>query len=398
VLDEFELCMFCSGSLYGSSTRIPGWIRGLSLLKLFDRKGRPCYSCENLFEDKMDQMLSKALLMLRDYEFSTIKAGVVVPPIVIERLDRIRSRYGLSNAESVKLTVSRHLDEILSSRTGAVVDEEDPDVIVIFDFNRVDVSIQVKPVYTYGRYRKLERGIFQSRWICPQCSGIGCEKCNWTGYKYPSVEKMVGDVLKRAFLASEYHIHASGREDIDVRMLGSGRPFVMELVEPKKRRADLNQLEKTINEENMGKIEVIGLRYSDRHEIVLLKEARSRKVYRLRVEVDNLSETEVKMLEERLSNCVISQRTPTRVLRRRADIERRRKVFKFNIIKYDINGFEAIVECEGGLYIKELVSGDDGRTRPSISSLLGRKSTCKELDVIDILGDEYGQQVEGVSQ
>lgn len=328
--------------------------------------------------------------MLKDYEFSTIKAGVVVPPIVIERLDRIRSRYGLSDAESVKLTVSRHLDEILSSRTGVVVDEEDPDVTVIFDFNRADVSIQVKPVYIYGRYRKLERGISQSRWICPQCNGVGCEKCNWTGYKYPSVEKMVGDILKKAFLASEYHIHASGREDIDVRMLGPGRPFVMELVDPKKRKADLSQLEKIINEENMGKIEVIGLRYSNRQEIVLLKEARSRKVYRMRVEVNNLSETEVKMLEERLSNCVISQRTPTRVLRRRADIERRRKVFKFNIIKYDINSFEAIVECEGGLYIKELVSGDNGRTRPSISSLLGRESTCKELDVIDILGDEYG--------
>jgi len=390
VLDELELCMFCSGSLYGSSTRIPGWIRGLSLLKLFGRRGRPCYSCENLFEDKIDQILSKALSMLKDYEFSTIKAGVVVPPIVIERLDRIRSRYGLSDAESVKLTVSRHLDEILSSRTGVVVDEEDPDVTVIFDFNRTDVSIQVKPVYIYGRYRKLERGISQSRWICPQCNGVGCEKCNWTGYKYPSVEKMVGDILKKAFLASEYHIHASGREDIDVRMLGPGRPFVMELVDPKKRKADLSQLEKIINEENMGKIEVIGLRYSNRQEIVLLKEARSRKVYRMRVEVNNLSETEVKMLEERLSNCVISQRTPTRVLRRRADIERRRKVFKFNIIKYDINSFEAIVECEGGLYIKELVSGDNGRTRPSISSLLGRESTCKELDVIDILGDEYG--------
>ncbi|MGB9631304.1 MAG: tRNA pseudouridine(54/55) synthase Pus10 [Candidatus Methanodesulfokora sp.] len=390
MLDEFELCIFCSGSLYGSSTRIPGWIRGLSLLKLFGRNGRPCQSCGNLFEDNMDKIISKALLMLKDYEFSTIKTGVIVPPVIIEKLDRIRSKYGLSDAESVKLTVSRRLDEILSSKIGVAVEEEDPDVMIIFDFNRIDVSIQIKPVYIYGRYRKLERGISQSRWVCPQCNGVGCEKCSWTGYKYPSVEKMVGDVLKKAFLASEYHIHASGREDIDVRMLGPGRPFVMELVEPKKRRADLNQLEREINEKNKGKIEVIGLRYSSKGEVVTLKEAKFRKVYRLKVEVRNLSEAEVKMLEEKLSNCIISQRTPTRVLRRRADIERKRKVFKFNIVNYDIDGFEATVECEGGLYIKELVNGDNGRTRPSVSSLLGRESICKELDVIDILGDEYG--------
>lgn len=30
------------------------------------------------------------------------------------------------------------------------------------------------------------------------------------------------------------YLHAAGREDIDVRMLGKGRPFVMEFVNPKK--------------------------------------------------------------------------------------------------------------------------------------------------------------------
>ena len=32
----------------------------------------------------------------------------------------------------------------------------------------------------------------------------------------------------------EVYLHAAGREDIDVRMLGSGRPFVFEFINPKK--------------------------------------------------------------------------------------------------------------------------------------------------------------------
>jgi tRNA pseudouridine synthase 10 len=36
----------------------------------------------------------------------------------------------------------------------------------------------------------------------------------------------------------------------------------------------------------------------------------------------------------------------------------------------DSNHFEFIVNCDGGLYIKELISGDEDRTQPSVTSLL----------------------------
>jgi tRNA pseudouridine synthase 10 len=42
------------------------------------------------------------------------------------------------------------------------------------------------------------------------------------------------------------------------------------------------------------------------------------------------------------------------------------------------------VQGQAGLYIKELVSGDDGRTRPSLAELLGVPSKVSELDVIGV--------------
>ena len=33
--------------------------------------------------------------------------------------------------------------------------------------------------------------------------------------------------------ASDARFHSAGREDVDVRMLGEGRPFVLELLQPK---------------------------------------------------------------------------------------------------------------------------------------------------------------------
>ena len=41
--------------------------------------------------------------------------------------------------------------------------------------------------------------------------------------------------------------HGAGREDIDVRMLGSGRTFVLEILEPKIRDLDLETLQEEVN-------------------------------------------------------------------------------------------------------------------------------------------------------
>jgi len=43
-----------------------------------------------------------------------------------------------------------------------------------------------------------------------------------------------------------------------------------------------------------------------------------------------------------------------------------------------------IIRCQGGLYIKELINGDDGRTTPNVSEIGGIPAKCLEIDVISI--------------
>jgi len=383
-LDE-KLCSFCLGSLMGASTKVPGWIRGKAILSVFGLGDGSCSCCKDIFLSCIDKMLEEALELVQEYEFSSVKSGAVVPPEVIEKLDRLRALHGLMNAESVKLTVTGYLDMELSRRLGTDV-SYDPDILLLFDFRRRKVSTWVKPVYVYGRYRKLERGISQSRWICSWCEGKGCEKCEYTGYKYPlSVERLIGEPMKEVFEADDYKIHGAGREDVDVRMLGRGRPFVMEVLNPRRRSVDLGELERIINERGEGKVEVLDLRFADRKEIVSLKRAHARKVYRVKVQVEGFTNEEAKLLEEKLSGAEIRQRTPIRVLRRRADRIRRRKVYEFRVESFDDHGFTATLLCDGGLYIKELISGDEGRTSPSVSELLNKKAKCIELDVMEVL-------------
>lgn len=59
--------------------------------------------------------------------------------------------------------------------------------------------------------------------------------------------------MQRAFCADAHNFASSGREDVDVRMLGNGRPFVLELINPKfssLSESSLKELEKTINDQS----------------------------------------------------------------------------------------------------------------------------------------------------
>ena len=50
----------------------------------------------------------------------------------------------------------------------------------------------------------------------------------------------------------------------------------------------------------------------------------------------------------------------------------------------DSKTFEMIIKTEGGLYIKELISSDEGRSNPSVTEVLGTQAICAELDVIEV--------------
>ena len=85
---------------------------------------------------------------------------------------------------------------------------------------------------------KYSREIPQTKWFCRICRGKGCRKCNYTGTLYEqSIEELIAKYFLEETKASDESFHGAGREDIDVRMLGNGRPFVLEVKDPAKRKS-----------------------------------------------------------------------------------------------------------------------------------------------------------------
>jgi tRNA pseudouridine synthase 10 len=63
---------------------------------------------------------------------------------------------------------------------------------------------------------------------------------------------------------------------------------------------------------------------------------------------------------------------------------RNKTIYKVEIISSDQNELELKIKAQGGAYIKEFISGDEGRTVPSVSSMLQNDAICTELDVLEV--------------
>jgi len=345
--------------------------------KIFDEKiaVAPCYICGGRLNEKLyDQLAEKATELLREVNAYKFLVGVSVPQDVILREIEVSSFSGLEYSESIKNEIKREVGKRILKKYGLEPDFEKPEVVVIIDYDTLNIRLEINPLLFEGRYWKRGRNISHTIWTTRD--GVKL-------YPY-SLQEFFNDRLKEVFEADEIIIHASGREDVDARMLGTGRPLVIEVKNPRFRYVDLD----LINELLKGTlIEASVYGESSRTRIAYLKgeASKKRKLYKVLVMTEKpLDEQDLAMIEEYFVEREIRQLTPLRILRRKKEHLRRRKVYKVKTKRLGDNMFEALIYCDGGLYVKELVHGDQGRTTPSISEILGTQAYPLELDVLAV--------------
>ena len=352
-----------------------------------------CHLCNNIFLE-IDQYIIKSIEVLKGIEINNFLVGTTPDSQIINLEDRFKTKFNILEAESFKSHFNRVIGKSLTDILEKPPEFNNPDVLIIYSigFKTFTINLKLRSLFIFGRYNKLIRGIPQTHWFCRNCMGKGCNICNFTGKQYlVSIEELISPEFIKESKATNSKFHGAGREDIDVKMLGLGRPFIIELKNPKIRKLDLTKIEKNVNRNNKRKVTIRNLRYSNKKEVIRLKsEAKNtKKVYRSLVECKikiSKSEFEEKLskLKTTFENQEIHQRTPIRVSHRRADKIRGKIIYHIQGKQVKSNLFEFKIETQGGTYIKELINGDNGRTSPSFAEIFKTPLTCKELDVIEI--------------
>jgi len=249
--------------------------------------------------------------------------------------------------------------------------------------------VEREPLFLRGRYRKLSRECSQTPWTLR-----GTDERRTDG----SVEEFIkAPVIEIFGVRGECRFSSAGREDVDVRMLGSGRPFLLELVDclhgSITAASGFGDLPKLVKSRSGGIVEVQDLEICDRTASEKLVEGaeKHQKHYLCVIWVKkSVTKEDIANLNA-VRELSIHQRTPVRVLHRRTNMIRQRMVHKLAAEPLNAHFIILHVWSAAGTYIKEFVHGDLGRTVPSIRSILDSETDILQLDVADLVDEPVVQ-------
>ena len=287
--------------------------------------------------------------------------------------------------ESTKGSITKVYKALFPSRTvpdGPTMRSELREAFVTTPSSRASFSVSLKreTLYLSGKYVKASREFGQSQWDANETSIA------------ESICPVVCELLRSP--VDKCQFSASGREDMDVRMLGSGRAFVLQVGDAKRLKSltDSSLAELVID---TGDVIVRGLKWADKGVMDWLHWSTEQhtKIYQSVVWTEQVlpSQSLLDEVFEQNRNIKVFQKTPLRVLHRRTEHTREKTMYSVKTER--INDHFAIVtlRASAGAYIKEFIHSDLGRTTPSFCDLVfGTFVPCDilQLDVLEVEQDE----------
>ncbi|MEK6959303.1 MAG: tRNA pseudouridine(54/55) synthase Pus10 [archaeon] len=324
-----------------------------------------------VFEGIMiEKLMNKIKELTKDIEYETFKLGAIWYDNEDKKISDLRRE------------IQGRLIFEMRDTFGKKPDFSNFDLDILVDFAKEKIFIKIAPAFVKGKYCKFSRSIAQTEYFCNKCKGLGCWYCKGTGhFSEESVEQLMGQVMVKYFKAKGLVIHGAGREDMDVLMLGKGRPFVAELLAPEVRHPDLKKIGLEINKTFKEKISINSLEFCTLNDVSPTKDDPHDKIYRAIVSCKEEPDLSKLKIGQEMK---VIQKTPTRVAKRRANLDRAKKV---TILKIDQTSKKELVielKTSHGTYVKEFISGDAEKTKPSIAAILGIQCECEQLDVVEI--------------
>ncbi|XP_050358493.1 tRNA pseudouridine synthase Pus10 [Nymphalis io] len=255
------------------------------------------------------------------------------------------------------------------------------------------------PLYLAGRYIKLSRNLPQSPWILEGKRVLPS-----------SVQEIIFGPLNKCYKFDpedadrRFKFIAAGREDVDVRCLGDGRPFAVEISDPT-RQLTVEELKEVCEEISKGgEVIVKEMSTITKEDLVQLKkgeetksktyEALCIKLSHSKFDEDHTAPIRVTPEDiERINTytnttnkdvkIALQQKTPIRVLHRRPLLTRNREILELtaSLIPEHPQLFALRARTSAGTYVKEWAHGELGRSAPALPHALLARADLLALDV-----------------
>ena len=366
IIKKYNLCDYCLGRLFTKQLRLSSNKILGKKLKNGRESNHSCYICKNLF-DNLDHFLKLMLDSSFDYKFRTFSIGTIIKPSIVDRDDALKSEFKLKGIDGVKSDITKELGKLFSKKTKKIANYNDPDIIFTVNLKEPSCNLRSKPIVISGRYTKSKRGYSQKQKSCDNCSGKGCRSCNFHGIsEFNSVEGVISKLIFKKFGGTTTKFTWIGGEDKSSLVLGSGRPFIMKLQNPLKRKIKLSDYTSDF-------ISIFNLKIIDDSPKTPLKFS---SLATIKISTDSKFDAENLKKLKNLKNSPI-------IVSEKSGRSYEKKIFDINYKKTSDQIILVKIRVEGGLPIKRFVIGND--VTPNISETIGTHCIPEEFDFLEII-------------
>lgn len=363
---------------------------------VLEEKQKECYLCKGKAEE-IEPLTDDIVQELRKLQFNTFLVGIKIPPSVVDKEDEVKSKLGIIWGEEIRNEFSREIGKAVARKTGKEVDHKNPEVSIFVDLLQSEFEARMNPIYLIGRYRKLVGGISQTAWTCKTCNGQGCPECKGLGgTSGNSVEENLSRPILEMMSGEEIRFKPIGREDKDFRVLGNGRPFIIEVRGAKQVPLVLTPLQELINKSGFGKIEVTRLARTT-GEVVRKMTIRVQTTVLYRVILKpkvEISVEKLETLERAFSKVMVSQYMPSG--KSRPKQRRQKYIYETLIKRLAPDQIELTIKCQGGIRIKDLISEIELKIEPSLIDILEAEASETQVDVMDVQLEGLNEEIQGI--
>ena len=366
IIKKYNLCDYCLGRLFTKQLRLSSNKILGKKLKNGRESNHSCYICKNLF-DNLDHFLKLMLDSSFDYKFRTFSIGTIIKPSIVDRDDALKSEFKLKGIDGVKSDITKELGKLFSKKTKKIANYIDPDIIFTVNLKEPSCNLRSKPIVISGRYTKSKRGYSQKQKSCDNCSGKGCRTCNFHGIsEFNSVEGVISKLIFKKFGGTTTKFTWIGGEDKSSLVLGSGRPFIVKLQNPLKRKIKLSDYASDF-------ISIFNLKIIDDSPKTPLKFS---SLATIKISTDSKFDAENLKKLKNLKNSPI-------IVSEKSGKSYEKKIFDINYKKTSDQIILVKIRVEGGLPIKRFVIGND--VTPNISETIGTHCIPEEFDFLEII-------------
>ena len=366
IIKKYNLCDYCLGRLFTKQLRLSSNKILGKKLKNGRESNHSCYICKNLF-DNLDHFLKLMLDSSFDYKFRTFSIGTIIKPSIVDRDDALKSEFRLRGIDGVKSDITKELVKLFSKKTKKIANYIDPDIIFTVNLKEPSCNLRSKPIVISGRYTKSKRGYSQKQKSCDNCSGKGCRTCNFHGIsEFNSVEGVISKLIFKKFGGTTTKFTWIGGEDKSSLVLGYGRPFIVKLQNPLKRKIKLSDYASDF-------ISIFNLKIIDDSPKTPLKFS---SLATIKISTDSKFDAENLKKLKNLKNSPI-------IVSEKSGRSYEKKIFDINYKKTSDQIILVKIRVEGGLPIKRFVIGND--VTPNISETIGTHCIPEEFDFLEII-------------